>query len=54
LHKVAETAWKDQPGLYRPLIIGSLIHPGVPARDLEHVTQDVLLSVVKRLPAFKH
>jgi RNA polymerase sigma-70 factor (ECF subfamily) len=49
-----ETAWKDLTGLYRPLIIGWLNHQCVPAGDLEDLTQEVLLSVVKHLPAFEH
>jgi RNA polymerase sigma-70 factor (ECF subfamily) len=49
-----ERAWKDLTGLYRPLIIGWLNRQGVPAGDLEDLTQDVLLSVVKHLPAFEH
>jgi RNA polymerase sigma-70 factor (ECF subfamily) len=49
-----ENAWKDLTGLYRPLIIGWLNHQGVPAGDVDDLTQDVLLSVVKHLPAFEH
>jgi len=49
-----ENAWKDLTDLYRPLIIGWLNRQGVPAVDLEDLTQDVLLSVVKSLPAFEH
>jgi RNA polymerase sigma-70 factor (ECF subfamily) len=49
-----ETAWKDLTDLYRPLIIGWLVRQGVPARDLEDLSQDILLSVVKHLPSFVH
>jgi len=49
-----EEAWKDLTDLYRPLIIGWLNRQGVPAIDLEDLSQDVLLSVVKHLPAFEH
>jgi RNA polymerase sigma-70 factor (ECF subfamily) len=49
-----ENAWKDLTDLYRPLIIGWLNRQGVPARDLEDLSQDILLSVVKHLPAFQH
>src|SRR5262252_688095 len=49
-----ESAWKDLTDLYRPLIIGWLNRRGVPARDLEDLSQDILLSVVKHLPAFEH
>src|SRR5262249_56497591 len=47
-------AWKDLTDLYRPLILGWLYRQGVPAGDLEDVSQDVLLSVVEHLPAFEH
>jgi RNA polymerase sigma-70 factor (ECF subfamily) len=47
-------AWQDLTGLYRPLIIGWLNRQGVPAPDLEDLSQEVLLSVVKHLPAFQH
>src|SRR5215475_5636663 len=46
-------AWKDLVDLYRPLILGWLNRQGVPARDLEDLRQEVLLSVVKRLPGFQ-
>src|SRR5262245_32725067 len=47
-------AWKDLLGLYRPLILGWLNRQGVPAGDLEDLSQEVLLSVVKYLPGFQH
>jgi RNA polymerase sigma-70 factor (ECF subfamily) len=47
-------AWKDLTDLYRPLIVGWLNRQGVPAADLEDLSQDVLLSVVKHLPNFQH
>src|SRR5262245_61283451 len=47
-------AWEDLTELYRPLIVGWLNRQGVPARDLEDLGQEVLLSVVKHLPAFQH
>ena len=49
-----EQAWKDLTDLYRPLIIGWLNRQGVPAGDLEDLSQDILLSVVKHLPGFQH
>jgi RNA polymerase sigma-70 factor (ECF subfamily) len=49
-----ESAWKDLTGLYRPLILGWLNRQGVPARDLEDLSQDIFLSVVKHLPTFEH
>lgn len=47
-------AWKDLTGLYRPLILAWLNRQGVPAGDLEDLSQEVLLSVVKHLPGFQH
>src|SRR5215475_1421023 len=49
-----EEAWKDLADLYRPLIMGWLNRQGMPAVDLEDLSQDVLLSVVKHLPSFEH
>jgi RNA polymerase sigma-70 factor (ECF subfamily) len=49
-----ENAWKDLTDLYRPLIIGWLNSQGVPAADLDDLTQEVLLSVVKNLRTFEH
>src|SRR5262245_465292 len=47
-------AWKDLTDLYRPLILGWLNRQGVPALDVEDLSQEVLLSVVKNLPNFQH
>jgi len=47
-------AWQDLTDLYRPLILGWLNHQGVPEHDREDLSQEVLLSVVKHLPAFQH
>src|SRR5262252_9312026 len=49
-----QKAWKDLTDLYRPLIIGWLNRQGVPAGDLEDLSQEVLLSVIKHLPGFQH
>jgi RNA polymerase sigma-70 factor (ECF subfamily) len=49
-----DEAWKDLTDLYRPLIIGWLNRQGVPAVDLDDLSQDVLLSVVQHLPNFEH
>jgi RNA polymerase sigma-70 factor (ECF subfamily) len=49
-----ENAWKDLIDLYRPLVMGWLNRQGVPAVDLDDLSQDVLLSVVKHLPNFEH
>ena len=37
-------AWKDLMDVYRPLIIGWLNRQGVPAGDLDDLTQEVLLT----------
>jgi RNA polymerase sigma-70 factor (ECF subfamily) len=47
-------AWQDLTDLYRPLILAWLNRQGVPAGDLEDLSQEVLLSVVKHLPSFQH
>jgi RNA polymerase sigma-70 factor (ECF subfamily) len=49
-----EKAWKDLTALYRPLIIGWLNRLGVPGSDVEDLSQEILLSVVKHLPNFQH
>jgi RNA polymerase sigma-70 factor (ECF subfamily) len=49
-----ENAWKDLTDLYRPLILGWLNRQGVPAGDREDLSQEVLLSVIQHLPAFRH
>jgi RNA polymerase sigma-70 factor (ECF subfamily) len=49
-----ENAWKDLTDLYRPLIIGWLRRQGVAARDLDDLSQEILLSVVKYLSSFEH
>src|SRR4029077_16846543 len=47
-------AWKDLTDLYRPLLLGLPNRQGRPASDLEDLSQEVLLSVVKHLPGFQH
>src|SRR6516162_4550141 len=49
-----ENAWKDLTDLYRPLIIGWLRRQGVAPCDLDDLSQEILLSVVKYLPSFEH
>ena len=49
-----QAAWKDLTDLHRPLIINWLYRQGVPAGDLDDLSQDILLSVVKHLPTFEH
>jgi RNA polymerase sigma-70 factor, ECF subfamily len=47
-------AWTNLTDLYRPLILGWLNSRGVPASDVQDLSQEVLLSVVKHLPSFEH
>jgi DNA-directed RNA polymerase specialized sigma24 family protein len=49
-----QDAWKGLTNLYRSLILGWLQSQGMPARDLDDLSQDVLLSVVKHLPSLEH
>jgi RNA polymerase sigma-70 factor (ECF subfamily) len=49
-----ESAWNDLTALYRPLILAWLNRQGVPARDLEDLSQDIFVSLVKHLPTFQH
>jgi RNA polymerase sigma-70 factor, ECF subfamily len=46
--------WNDLTDLYCPLIIAWLKRQGVPAVDVEDLSQDILLRVVKHLPTFEH
>ena len=47
-------AWTDLSNLYRPLIMGWLRRQSVPVNDLEDLTQETLLALVKALPSFTH
>ena len=47
-------AWEDLLVLYRPLILSWLNRQGVPPGDLEDLSQEVLVSVVKYLPGYQH
>jgi RNA polymerase sigma-70 factor (ECF subfamily) len=49
-----ETAWQALSELYRPLMVAWLRRQAVPAHDLDDLLQDVLLALVKDLPAFEH
>ena len=49
-----ENAWKDLTDLYRPLILGWLKRQGVAPGDVEDLSQEILVSVVKYLPSFEH
>src|SRR3954447_22189611 len=47
-------AWGDLAGPDPPLILGWLHRQGVQGGDLEDLGQEVLLSVVRHLPGFRH
>ena len=49
-----ENAWKALTALYRPLMAAWLNRQGVPPHDLEDLSQEILLRVVKHLPGFQH
>jgi RNA polymerase sigma-70 factor (ECF subfamily) len=49
-----EGAWKDLTDLYRPLIVGWLRYQEVPANEIDDLVQEILLDVVRHLPAFQH
>jgi RNA polymerase sigma-70 factor (ECF subfamily) len=49
-----ENAWKDLTDLYGPLIVGWLKRQRVATRDIDDLSQEILLSVVKYLPSFEH
>jgi RNA polymerase sigma-70 factor (ECF subfamily) len=49
-----EKAWQDLVGLYRPLIVGWLRRQGIRPHETDDLSQDILLTVVKGLPAFSH
>ena len=49
-----QDAWKDLCDLYRPLILGWLRRQAVPAHDVDDLTQEILLALVKCLPSFRH
>lgn len=48
-----EGAWQRLTALYRPLILGWLVKHGVEHHDAEDLTQEVLLSVTRRLGEFE-
>lgn len=49
-----EDAWKDLTDLYRPLLVGWLRCQAVPPGEVDDLVQDILLTVVRHLPAFRH
>jgi len=49
-----EASWKHLADLYRPFLVGWLRHHEVPPQDVDDLTQEILLSVVKSLPAYEH
>jgi RNA polymerase sigma-70 factor, ECF subfamily len=49
-----EGAWRDLSDLYRPLLVGWLRYQAVPAGEVDDLVQEILLSVVQNLSAFRH
>jgi RNA polymerase sigma-70 factor, ECF subfamily len=49
-----EAAWKDLTDLYRPFLVNWLRHQNLREADREDLAQEILVSVVKYLPAFQH
>ena len=49
-----EASWKDLADLYRPFLVNWLSRHEVPARDVDDLTQEILVSVVQYLPSFRH
>src|SRR5687768_5797937 len=47
-------SWERLVGLYGPLIREWLIRHAVSADDADDLTQDVLLTVMQKLPEFEH
>lgn len=49
-----EEAWQSLMRLYRPWIQHWLKRGGLPQQELEDLTQEVLLTLVRELPGFQH
>jgi RNA polymerase sigma-70 factor (ECF subfamily) len=49
-----EASWNDLAELYRPFLIHWLSRHEVPARDVDDLSQEILVSVVQYLPSFRH
>lgn len=49
-----EKAWHDLITLYRPLIVGWLRKQNLRPHEIDDLSQNVLLAVVKHLPSFAH
>jgi RNA polymerase sigma-70 factor, ECF subfamily len=49
-----EDAWVDLSRLYKPLIYGYLRRQSVPEADQDDLVQEILIAIVRGLPAFEH
>ena len=49
-----EAAWTQFADLYRPMIQTWLARSSIAAHDLDDLTQDVLVTLVRELPSFVH
>jgi RNA polymerase sigma-70 factor (ECF subfamily) len=50
----SELAWQTLEGVYRPMIQQLLRSCGTVPQDVEDLTQEVMLKLVKELPGFQH
>jgi RNA polymerase sigma-70 factor, ECF subfamily len=49
-----EDAWVDLSRLYKPLIYGYLRRQSVPEAEQDDLVQEILIAIVRGLPAFEH
>jgi RNA polymerase sigma-70 factor (ECF subfamily) len=49
-----EDAWVDLSRLYKPLIYGYLRRQSVPDAEQDDLVQEILIAIVRGLPAFEH
>jgi RNA polymerase sigma-70 factor, ECF subfamily len=49
-----EKAWHDLVTIYRPLIVGWLRRQNLQPHEVDDLSQDILLTIVKHLPSFAH
>lgn len=49
-----DESWRRLVDLYRPFLERWMRQGGVPASDIDDVSQDVLATLIKKLPEFQH
>jgi RNA polymerase sigma-70 factor (ECF subfamily) len=47
-------AWERLTAIYRPMIFGCLLNHGVARQETEDLTQDILLTMVRKVRDFEH